>query len=88
MPGTRLCCLWPYGVLLNKTLNKALCVGWQAVTNPHNTVFATKRLIGRSFDDPMTQKEAKVRSCCSPRLRCPCKSQHLMYLVAFGKLQS
>lgn len=32
----------------------------QSVTNPSNTVFATKRLIGRPFDDPMTQKEMKV----------------------------
>ncbi len=33
----------------------------QAVTNSANTVSATKRLIGRAYDDPQTQKEAKVR---------------------------
>jgi len=29
----------------------------QAVTNPENTFFAIKRLIGRTYDDPMTQKD-------------------------------
>jgi molecular chaperone DnaK len=32
----------------------------QAVTNPENTLFAIKRLIGRPYDDPITQKDAKL----------------------------
>ena len=36
----------------------------QSVTNPLNTVYATKRLIGRQYEDQQTQKELKVSLCC------------------------
>ena len=31
----------------------------QAITNPENTVFSSKRFMGRKFNDPITQEEAK-----------------------------
>ena len=32
----------------------------QVASNPHNTVYDVKRIIGRSFSDPVTAEEAKA----------------------------
>ena len=46
------------------TKDKSYLVGQsakrQAITNPHNTFFAIKRLIGRKFDEPTTQKDIEL----------------------------
>jgi molecular chaperone DnaK len=50
--------------IVAKNQNGDLLVGItasrQAVTNAQNTVRGSKRLIGRTFDDPQTQKEMKM----------------------------
>ncbi|MEX2043331.1 MAG: Hsp70 family protein, partial [Patescibacteria group bacterium] len=54
--------LTPSVVALGK--NKERLVGQvarrQQVTNPENTIFSVKRLMGRKFKDPIVQKEAKL----------------------------
>jgi molecular chaperone DnaK len=40
----------------------------QAVTNPKNTLFAVKRLIGRRFNEEMVQKDIKMVPTALSRL--------------------
>lgn len=53
--------LIPSVVALNKNGERLIGVlaKRQAVTNPHDTIFAVKRFIGRRFSDPEVQKELK-----------------------------
>jgi len=57
--GERLC---PSVVAVNPKTNERM-VGWvarrQAVTNPENTIFSIKRLMGRKFKDPLVRKAMK-----------------------------
>ncbi len=52
----------PSVVAINKTGERlvGLLAKRQSVTNPENTVFSIKRLIGRSFEDEEIQKDAKL----------------------------
>jgi len=47
--------------MVTVTKNKERLVGIlarrQAITNPENTIFSVKRLIGRKFSDPEVQKD-------------------------------
>jgi molecular chaperone DnaK len=51
----------PSIVAVNKTGERlvGLLAKRQAITNPTNTVFSVKRLIGRKFDDPEVQRDKK-----------------------------
>lgn len=52
----------PSVVALSKTGERlvGLTAKRQAVTNPQNTLFSIKRLIGRRFDDPEVQRDIKL----------------------------
>ena len=45
----------------------------QAVTNPQNTLFAIKRLIGRKFEDEIVRADAKTRHIATEGFRAICE---------------
>src|SRR5687768_11381078 len=52
----------PSMVAISKTGERlvGLLAKRQAVTNPENTLFSIKRLIGRHFDDPEVERDMKI----------------------------
>ena len=52
----------PSIVAISKTNERltGLLAKRQAVTNPQNTIFSVKRLIGRKFSDPETVQDKKI----------------------------
>lgn len=56
----------------------------QAVTNPHNTFYAVKRLIGRAFEDPLVKDIQKL----VPYKLCKADSSDDVWVESQGKKYS